>query len=392
MPRTWTTPELYLYGPDSKYGARPKRGLTSYRWYIRHEVDGRTIERGTGAKREDRADAEEALAAYLIELRRDQNSPDKDPLIAEVLQAWIDERCPLIASGASDEDSCHQMIEYFGERLVSELTPQACRQYDAWKAKQGQAPSTRRRALGVLRRALNHAKAEKRIAAVPETWLTPAGEARCEWIDRDEAARMLRHFRRLRAYAFHMLVYVMIALHHGQRREAILKLRWAPHKDGGWVDLENQRIDFRKNKQQTSKKRRAGSVVIPPKLMPVLRMARARSKSGWVVEFDGEPVYSVKTAWSKMRKHTGLTITPHDLSHTCISWMLQGGYTTFVVSKFVAKSVRVIDEVYGHIAEEVLEPNPKHRLRWINRPLPGSFQGSKAKIQRKQVMRKSTMY
>lgn len=385
MSRTWTTPQLVLYGPDTAHGAEYKRGLTSYRWYIRHRRDGRPVEKATGATHADIERAEAALARYLMELRREPTATDKNPLIREVLDAYVEERAGELQSADAEEDACIALRAFMGDRLVSEITPMLCKAYDKHKAKT-QASSTRRRALGVLKRALKHAKLEQRIAVVPELWMPPEGVPVERHMTRDEVALALRYFRAVGPKAAHMITFLAITLYYAQRREAVCGLRFEPHKDGGWIDLDRMRIDFRRGDGFTTKKRRTAGP-IPVKLMPYLLRARRLSQNGWVVEYRGERVKSIKTSWASMLAATGLDFDPRDLTHTCVSWMLQGGYPIFTVSKHVAKSVYIIEKVYGHIAENTLEPDPKLRLRWSVMETPNFQRVSSAKS-KKRVLAK----
>jgi integrase len=363
MPRAWTVPDLYLFGPDTKYGATRKANLKGYYWYVRHNVAGRKRDIATGLRREQEDEAREFLADYLARIRRGDTTA-QNPLMTDVLEAYKRERC---SKDPSERSRCELLLAAMKDRRVDAVTPQVCRDLDADLLSAGYGQWTRRRIVTTLASALKHAKAERRIGVAPELWLPAKGGARVEYASRDEAAAIIRELRRMGPDAWYCLVFFMIAIHHGQRKEAILELRWERWEHGGYVDLDAGLIDFRRDGAQQSKKRRAGPVAIPAKLMPILRQARARSRKGWVIEYRGDRVLDVRSPWAKVRDATGVDITIHDLGHTCVSWMLQGGISVFAVSKFVAKSVAIIESVYGHIATEVLAPDPKHALRWAPR-------------------------
>lgn len=69
----------------------------------------------------------------------------------------------------------------------------------------------------------------------------------------------------------------------------------------------------------------------------------------YVVEWQGRPVDSIKTAWRQAVQLAGIEgkPTPHTLRHTCVTWLKQDGRSSFDVAGFVGMSEKMVDEVYG---------------------------------------------
>jgi integrase len=123
-----------------------------------------------------------------------------------------------------------------------------------------------------------------------------------------------------------------------------LKKAWS------FVDLENG-IFYRLAQGQRETNKRQPPVPIPPRLLAHLRrwhttgIARAH-----IVEFNGQPVKSVKTAFKRsvMLARLAGRITPHTLRHTAATWLMQAGVDRCEAASFLGMSVETLDRVYGH--------------------------------------------
>jgi integrase len=69
-----------------------------------------------------------------------------------------------------------------------------------------------------------------------------------------------------------------------------------------------------------------------------------------VVEFHGQPVKSVKTAFNRAVTLAALSgrITPHTLRHTVATWLMQAGVDRWEAAGFLGMSVEMLKRVYGH--------------------------------------------
>jgi integrase len=68
------------------------------------------------------------------------------------------------------------------------------------------------------------------------------------------------------------------------------------------------------------------------------------------VEFNGEAVTSVKTAFKRAVKLAKLTgqVSPHTLRHTAATWLMQAGCDLWQASGFLGMTVETLQNVYGH--------------------------------------------
>ncbi|MFP3945260.1 MAG: tyrosine-type recombinase/integrase, partial [Alphaproteobacteria bacterium] len=297
----------------------------------------------------------------------------------EVLRPEGGDAAPANArSGARVAYAIDALLKFWGGRPLSAVRGETCRRYLAFRAGEGVRDSTVRRELGALSAAVSHCRKEGYIMEAPEVWLPPKPGAKDRWLTRGEAARLLRAMRTTRARPWGVL-FILIGLYTGTRKEAILALQWEPNPQGGWIDLENGLL-YRSAQREIQTKKRKPPCPLPAYLWRMCRYARRRTRK-YVIEqkvknpatgrVEPAPVGDIKKAFEgaaikagfrercidpetgapafETRKdpETGArvpvcrtdpetgervpapkyraTITPHVLRHTCATWQMQAG-------------------------------------------------------------------
>ncbi len=350
MPRPRKGPRLYLrkrQGQDAVYVIR----------------DGEA-EISTGCSAENADRATEALRDYLAQHFRPDTSERSLSRIscAEVLMLYLGDLPADSPSKATIEYHIKALGAFWGSKMLADVKGSSCRDYAAQRrVKQ----STARQELKTFQASINHWHSESPLAAVPKVKLPKPTAGRERFLERDEVARMLRACRRLmregRTAAkgavqhtdySHVARFILLGLYSGTRHDAILRLRWKASRLGGHPDLERG-ILYRRGSSQTETSKRT-----PPHRMAI----RLRSHLGrWKRQFDedgilplihhqGLPIAKMRRAWNTVREAAGLgeDVTPHVLRHTCISWHLWDGKTTWEVGQIVGADAATIDRVYGH--------------------------------------------
>jgi integrase len=102
--------------------------------------------------------------------------------------------------------------------------------------------------------------------------------------------------------------------------------------------------------KQASNKRQP-PVPLPPRLLSHLRRWRDTGiAKQHFVEFNGQPVKSVKTAFKSAFSLTQLEgkISPHTLRHTAAVWLMQLCVSAWEAAGFLGMSEKTLREVYGH--------------------------------------------
>ena len=101
------------------------------------------------------------------------------------------------------------------------------------------------------------------------------------------------------------------------------------------------------------------------------------------VEFNGQPVKSVKTAFKSAvsLSKLGGRISPHTLRHTAATWLVQIGVSTWEAAGFLGMSEKTLRDVYGHH-----HPDYLHRAaNAIGTRKPISLVNSLVRPQRRQL-------
>ncbi len=327
--------------PRKSAGARlyqRAKGRGAGYWVIRD--GGRFVSTGT----RDRREAESKLAAYIAQ--RDRPAGPRDPAqmtVAEVLDIYATERAPHVKDPARIADCIRALVPILGALPLSAITGEVCRRYGEARDR---APGTVRKELGTLAAAMNHCHAEGYITSAPRVRLPAKPAPRDRWLNRDEAAKLVRAAYR-NPKAKHLARFILVALYTGTRSDAILRLGFMPNTVGGWVDTDRG-VLYRRAAGEAETKKRTPPVPIPRPLLAHLRRWE-RHGARFVVEVDGQRVGSLKTAWHTALAASGIDhCTKHDLRHTAVTWAMQRGADKWAAAGFFGLSLDMLESVYGH--------------------------------------------
>lgn len=261
--------------------------------------------------------------------------------MTEVLALYGDNHAPDVTDPSRIGYAIAALTPFWEGKRVSQITPANCR---AYVRERNVAPGTARRELAALRAALNYAVRNQWLTTAPPVELPAKPQGRERWLTRHEAAKLLNAARTGDAkQRLHLPLFILLALHTGARKEAILSLRWPQ------VDLERQRIDFQGARARTKKGR--ARMPIPRRLLPFLRFAwqRRASDTGTVLHYDGKPVGSIKRSFATAARNAGLDdVTPHTLRHTRGTWLAQAGVPLFDIAGWLGQSLATTAELYAH--------------------------------------------
>jgi integrase len=311
--------------------------------------------------------AERKLAEYITgkyEAPRKSRELDDIP-VADVLSIYVDDRGPKQRNRAKFDERMARLNEFWGTMMLSEVTGDACRRYEAERGSPGGA----RRDLEDLRAAINHHAKEGLHHSIVRVALPEKGPPRERWLTRGEAAKLLRTCWRHKEVQLrhrgqhkglrmpthrnplrHLGRFILIALYTGTRAGAIAKA--SPHKGEGrsFVDLDHG-VFYRLPEGERPSKKRQPPAPIPGRLLAHMRRWRDMGIiRDHFVEWNGEPIASVKTALKtavRLAKLPG-KITPHTFRHTAATWLMLNGVNVWRAAGFLGMSVETLDRVYGH--------------------------------------------
>jgi integrase len=333
-------------------------------WRIR---DGEKAIR-LGLPEEQRAEAERRLAEYLT----DKHAPSAvvaapgEISIPEVLAFYhrsltrrVERKKTDAVRRSTDTRIIHinNLLTFWADKTVADVRTSVCEAYADHRRAQppgrgmrkgatAVADSTIRQELKSLERALSVWHGEEPLAALPIVAKPDPTPAKLRYLERAEAAKLIRAARRL---GFpHLVRYILIGVYTGTRDDRIRRLRWMRASLDGYIDA-SRGILYRAGfaEEQTSK--RAPPMILPDRLLLHIRRW-ARAAGSHVVTYRGQPVGDIHKSWASTVKAAGLgpDVTPHTLKHTAISWMLHEGRSIWEVAEDTGTSSKTIEAVYGH--------------------------------------------
>jgi integrase len=324
-------------------------------WIIR---DGRK-RTSTGFGPGDRGSAEKALAAYLAQKHAPSRERGRDPaeiLVADALSLYAADRGPSVRNPAELGQRMSALLRFFKTTRLESVNAALCRSYAAQRTSDSMA----RRELEDLRAAVRLLWKEGLCTRPVSIWLPDKSPPRERWLTRAEAARLIwaawryretqKGVQTDRKSRQHVARFILVALYTGTRSSAVCGAALTEAVGRGYVDLQRG-IFHRRALGAVETKKRQPVIQIPDRLLVHMRRwaALGISKTA-IVEFNGEPVKSVRKAFARSAKDAGLAgVTPHVLRHTAASWAMQAGADLYKSADFLGMTVKTLQEVYGHL-------------------------------------------
>lgn len=319
-------------------------------------IDGR-FQRSTGCRTDDRGGAERKLAAYIAEkyisqAGRGQRDPSRVP-VADALAVYGREIGKTHARPKETAQRIKALLEFFGEKRLSDINGALCRNYIASRSTDAAA----RRELEDLRAAINHYHREGHIREAIKVTMPERRPPRERWLTRSEAARLIWHCWRYqevqrgkptaRWTRRHLARFIIVGLYAGRRASAICEAALEPTTDRGWIDLERGAFFPRPGRRQS--KKRQPPIILPRRLVGHLRRWK-KAGQRYVVEWYGQPVLRVSIGFARAVRDAGLSsdVTPHIIRHTSATWMMQRGADPWAAAGYLGLSLETLIRVYGH--------------------------------------------
>ena len=324
--------------PRPSKGARLWRHGNKGNWYIR---EGETR---FSTRTDDRGRADQALARYIAERGRPVGPRTGEEMtIGEVLDLYGKGHARTVKSPQTIGYSIKALRPHFGTARVASINRATC---EAYARHRGVSNGTVRRELTQLRAAINWCKREGVLVTDVQVTLPPAPPPRDRWLTRDEVDRLIAACES-NPKAHHLAKFIRVAVFTGTRTGALLRLQFVPNLQGGWIDTERG-VMYRRAAGEVETRKRTPPARLPATLLSHLQRWEQEG-ARWVVEFDGAPVRSIKTAWRRAVREAGVDhCTPHDLRHTCATWMMQEGTDLWTAAGYLGMSEPMLVEVYGH--------------------------------------------
>lgn len=319
----------------------PHRKAGTKNWYIKYtDATGRkcTVSSGTS----------DFLEAKRIENQRRGQKPVYKPstgvkTIEDVLYEYLTAH-PTERGGFAAK----KLLDAWQGLSIAAITPEKITHYKRnRKDKHGNqiTDSTLRRELGVLRSAINYCnhQLDWQLPEILKKRLPRESRGRIRWIKREDADRLVEC-----ATGQHIKDFILLGLHTGMRKSELLGLTW------NRVDLLHGTIHF---KPGDHKSKTHATIPINATAREVLERRLGTGK--YVIHIKRknkeiiEPLGNIKKSFATACKKAGIVdFTPHDLRHTCASWLVQAGIPIAAVCEVLRHSDIHTTMRYAHLAPE----------------------------------------
>jgi integrase len=215
---------------------------------------------------------------------------------------------------ASAEVARHQakpLRAAFGKILPMQITKAKVAAYVAERQKAGKSAATIRSEVVLLSSAINRAVKDYLITERPHIETPSNSPPRDLFMERADFERFLAECR-----AYHVKLFVLLAIATGARASAILELTWDR------VDFAAGTIDLRVPKVRAMK----GRAIVP--MTNAARAALSQSRevavSEYVIEHGGKPMKRITKGIAAAAERSGLPwVTPHVFRHSAAVWMMR---------------------------------------------------------------------
>jgi integrase len=263
-------------------------------------------------------------------------------MIAEVLAAYGSEVAPNKASARNMGYNISNLLKWWGDKHVSDISKKSCREYVKTKTVQAAGQD-----LKILRIAVKYWNEEYGPLDAMPVFEVPAGNPPKErWLTKAEAAKLLRAAKPYQ----HMRRLILLGLYTGSRPGVLLSLQWDQ------IDFHSGVLSRTKSGKAQDKKKRAPKVKLGWRILAHLRRwKRLDGDQKIVCHFMDEwhpgarEVRDPHSAWTKIVAAAGLEgVTRHTLRHTRATWMAQAGVPLWEAAGFLGMTVKTLEQVYAH--------------------------------------------
>ncbi len=325
-----------------------KRERSPYWWASYTDASGKRIRRSTGAR--TKGEAQQILDKWRTEVR-EQKHFGAEPIrtFDELMLKYLNGPSTEKRAPERDQFSAKQLFPHFTEMELNTMGPADVQSYIDQRRETGAKPSTINKELNLLSAALNYAKKrlQWRVPNPVEGMRLREPEGRIRWITREQYQRLLEEAAHSRG---HLVDFVRLGVNTGMRKGEMLGLEWSR------VDLKNNLAYLTGMDQKSG---RYGSVPLNSEARVAL-LSRANHRathcpdSPWVFcDRYGRRIQNIKKGFASACQRAGIEdFHPHDLRHTCATWLVQAGVSIREVAEILRHSDIRMTMRYAHLAPD----------------------------------------
>ena len=317
----------------------PYRKAGTKNWYITWSENG--VPRTRSSRTTDYAEARRIEQQHRGQARTTLvSSLESTPTIGEVLAEYLSDKPSTRAAYATIK-----LVEGFGEQTeIAALSPAVI---TAYSRSRDVKPSTLARELGVLRAAIRHCRQRLGwdIPVVTDGQMPREPRGRIRWITYEESDRLINAVSNRAAH--YLRDYIILSLHTGLRKGELLSLTW------GRIDEVNRVIHFEPHHHKSDT---YAAVPLNQTAWDVLEKRRTLKQGPYVLmRKSGKAIGDIKKGFRAACEAAGIeNFTPHDLRHTCASWLVQSGVPLEIAKEILRHADIATTMRYAHFAPKNL--------------------------------------
>lgn len=336
------------------------------KWWFKFQFAGRTFR--APAKTASKTVARDAERKRRLQLEEGYHGLKKrqpPQTLKAAATAWLEMKLPTVSPKTDRVNRTHlaHILPVLGQRFISDIDADDISRYQQARLRDKAAPKTINLEIGTIRAILRRhrlwANLQPDVRMLAESGehgkaLTSADEKRLLDACADSRSRSL-------------LPAVLLALNTGMRYSELRLMRWEQ------IDLPRRTLRVGKSKTDAGTGRviplndKATKVLkfwaeqFPDRTPQHFTFPTERYGAGGddfeptVWDIDPEtPIGSWKEAWESAKKNAGVVVRFHDLRHTCVTRMLEGGVPLSVVASILGWSPATTARMakrYGHIGQ-----------------------------------------
>ena len=270
--------------------------------------------------------------------------------IEKLLDAWMEGYAKDgIVSVARTRSAVKYLKAHLGHMDHARLTPAALLRY---RREENLEPASINRDLAVLRSALRYGVAQGAIRSAPAIPKREGAAKRVGWAPPSAIKTLIAEAGRHQG----LIGFILLALTTGQRKEALLSLRWAQcDRNRGVIWFTDHELSH------AGRRKGRGEVPISPGLSDLLDRLKERSGDSPYVLTNcyGNRYCDInRDHWREVTAAAGLPgLRPHDLRHTVATNLIREGVQLIHVSRLLGHAnTRITEEIYVNREPQMLAP------------------------------------
>ncbi|MFC1715350.1 tyrosine-type recombinase/integrase [Candidatus Poribacteria bacterium] len=242
------------------------------------------------------------------------------------------------------------LIPYFGNTLLSRITPQMVDDYKSLRIKAGASPNTINRELAnlshMLKMAVQWRYIDRNVVSTVSKMKVP--ERPCRFLSQEEIRCLLESARGNYIYPI-----IVTALHTGMRRAELLNLRWSD------IDFGRRTVTVQAKEDWHTKNYRSRTSELTPVLYDVLEQHKEMQvlcdvQCDYVFTYKGGRIKNgIDTSLRRAVKEAGLeNVTLHTFRHTFASQLVMAGVPLRDVQELMGHRSFETTLKYAHLSAE----------------------------------------